>query len=125
MKLNELVCPSCGLKCLVDTAYTACDACGAHFTAAQSRSRDVPAPYPTPGTITWPQITWPGPLRPPYTVGDPPPGTQPLIGDPIPGTQPIWIAPYGPPGTPYGPTVICEAQVEATIKADTGYVVQN
>ena len=90
MKLNELVCPACGLKCLVDTSYTSCDACGAHFTAAQSRSRDNPAPYPVPGTITWPTI-------------------QPM--QPLPHlerTGPIWIAPFGDPGSPYGPTVICE-----------------
>lgn len=56
MKLNELICPGCGLKCLVDSAYTSCDGCGAHYTAAQSRSRDNPAPYPTPNVITTPII---------------------------------------------------------------------
>lgn len=103
MKLNELVCPACGLKCMVEASFTVCDACGAHFTAAQSRSRDNPEPYPAPNTITWPTITPPTTWPAPY-IGDPPPGQQPYIGDPY----PIWIAPYGPPGTPYGPTVICE-----------------
>lgn len=111
MKLNELVCPSCGLKCMTDCAYTTCDGCGAHFTAAQSRSRDNPAPYPAPGTITWPTIL---------------PNTQPYIGDPPIGIQPIWIAPYGPPGTPYGPTVICEGGTgQVTSQASSSLQVTN
>lgn len=125
MKLNELVCPACGLKCMVEASFTVCDACGAHFTAAQSRSRDVPDPYPAPNTITWPGITiTPSPIRPPYTIGDPPPGTQPYIGDPPPGVEPIWIAPHGPPGTPYGPTVICEGGTVQTTD-HTDYQVWN
>lgn len=57
MKFNELVCPSCGLKCLVDAAYTTCDGCQTYFSAAQSRSRDNPAPLGQSVTITWPGIT--------------------------------------------------------------------
>jgi hypothetical protein len=58
MKLNELVCPGCGLKCLVDAAYTTCASCNTYFTAAQSRSVDSPAPLGPQITIS-PQITAP------------------------------------------------------------------
>ena len=49
MKLNDLTCPSCGLRCLADTAYTTCDACHRNFTAAESQGVQVPNP---PGSIT-------------------------------------------------------------------------
>lgn len=61
MKLNELVCPSCGLKCLVDTAYTTCASCNTFFYACQSRSVDNPTPPTQPGYL---KITWP-PIQPP------------------------------------------------------------
>jgi len=69
MKLNELVCPTCGLKCLTDDAYTTCASCGLCFNACQSRSVDCPTPVLQPGQITTPQpiqITpWPvAPLTP-------------------------------------------------------------
>jgi len=51
MKLNELVCPCCGLKCMTDAAYTTCASCNNFFYASQSRSVDQPAPMIT---ITWP-----------------------------------------------------------------------
>lgn len=61
MKLNELVCPACGLKCLVDAACTTCDGCNTYFTAPQSRSRDLPEPLPGPGflRVVLPQVTLP------------------------------------------------------------------
>jgi hypothetical protein len=65
MKLNELICPSCGLKCLVDASYTTCDGCQTYFSAAQSRSRDNPAPLGAQITVN-PYITAPliQPLQP-------------------------------------------------------------
>lgn len=84
MKLNELVCPSCGLKCLVDAAYTNCDGCGTHFTAAQSRSRDNPAPLGIQITID-PNVTAPiiHPTVTPWVV----PPNYPTTGTAITGTQ--------------------------------------
>ena len=85
MKLNELVCPSCGLKCMTDASYTTCASCQTTFSANQSRSVDNPVPLGQPGSvITWPTIIGPtlvGPTTIPQpnhpttwvTVGDPPP----------------------------------------------------
>lgn len=79
MKLNELVCPSCGLKCMTDASYTTCASCNTFFYANQSRSVDSPAPLVAPlGGITiapWPSqqivpyITWVGTVPPPTTTG--------------------------------------------------------
>jgi hypothetical protein len=71
MKLNELVCPSCGLKCMVSASYTTCASCNTFFYANQSRSVDQPTAL-TPGvTITWPTIVptpnWP--WASPFTSG--------------------------------------------------------
>ncbi len=35
-KVNELVCPNCGLRCFTPYAYTRCDGCGTVFYASQS-----------------------------------------------------------------------------------------
>ena len=79
MKLNELVCPTCGLKCLTDETYTTCASCNTYYYASQSRSVDNPTPIqqqpiqitPWPVTplvpqppITWPYITWIGDVPP-------------------------------------------------------------
>jgi len=44
-KLNELICPTCGLKCYTSSAYTRCDGCQTVFYASESvhRLRDKPA----------------------------------------------------------------------------------
>jgi len=81
MKLNELVCPTCGLKCMTDAHYATCASCQTYFHASQSRSVDYPAPLtPTPNVIiTWPTVIGPTIVpQPDYpttwvTVGDPPP----------------------------------------------------
>ncbi len=84
MKLNELVCPTCGLKCLTDEVYTTCASCNTCYYASQSRSVDNPTPVqlapvqitpwpvaplnPQPlapqWPITWPYITWIGDVPP-------------------------------------------------------------
>ncbi len=68
MKLNELVCPSCGLRCMVDASFTTCASCNTFFAADQSRSVDNPRPLvPTldPNiTIIWPNVC--PPLSPSY-----------------------------------------------------------
>ena len=92
MKLNELVCPSCGLKCMTDAAETTCSSCNLHFTASQSR-REVPA-------VQWP--VWPWPYVAPIQY------------------QPIWIAPYGEPGTPRGPWVTCETTIDDCVSSIDG-----
>jgi len=87
MKLNELVCPSCGLKCMVDAAFTTCDGCNTYFHASQSRSRDNPVPLAQPQphvTITWP----------PFRI-DPNIQIQPVITP--------WITPNDPGVT--GPSI--------------------
>jgi len=74
MKLNELVCPTCGLKCLTDIAYTTCASCGLAFNANQSRSVDFPSPIQQPNQIIPPiQITpWPvAPLQPQPPIVNP------------------------------------------------------
>jgi len=38
-KMNELICPTCGLKCYTSSAYTQCDGCQAVFYASQSAAR--------------------------------------------------------------------------------------
>jgi hypothetical protein len=45
MKLNELVCPRCGQKCWVNSAYTTCDRCQTFFYASQQIT-----PWPLPQT---------------------------------------------------------------------------
>ena len=69
MKLNELVCPTCGLKCLTDTSCVTCDSCQTYFHANQSRSVDCPVPVLQPIQIT-PGITpiqiIPQPVQYPY-----------------------------------------------------------
>lgn len=68
MKLNELVCPACGLKCITDDVQTTCDSCQTQFTAAQSRRQPALSPYPVivpqpfPGYPIYPTpyITWIG-----------------------------------------------------------------
>jgi len=98
MKLNELVCPTCGLKCMTDASHTTCDSCMTFFYASQSRSVDCPQPLNPGITITWPQIV---------------PTPQPIIE-----ATPIWIAPFGPPGSLYGPTVTCETTLGGTSEID-------
>lgn len=76
MKLNELVCPSCGLKCMTDATYTTCDSCNTLFYANQSRSIDNPAPL-APNVVIWPQPYVYPTTAPVWTttrivVGDPP-----------------------------------------------------
>jgi hypothetical protein len=75
MKLNELVCPTCGLKCMTDAAYTTCASCQTTFYAAQSRSVDNPAPL-SGQIVVWPTIaphphvpyvTWVGTVPEPIT----------------------------------------------------------
>lgn len=95
MKLNELVCPNCGLRCFTDASYTTCASCNTHFYAAQSRSVDCPQPFPY------------------ITIGPLPINPQPVISP-----QPIWVAPFGPPGSPYGPTVICETSIGGSLVID-------
>jgi hypothetical protein len=94
MKLNELVCPICGLKCMTDASYTTCASCNTTFYAHQSRSVDCPVPVGPSITInpfiTAPVIS-PDPIQPPVDI-------TPF---------PIWVAPFGPPGSLYGPTVTC------------------
>jgi len=105
MKLNELVCPTCGLKCMTDASYTTCASCNTLFYACQSRSVDCPQPLNPGVTITTPG--WP---------------VAPLYPQPLPSIEvtPIWIAPFGPPGSPYGPTTICEVSTGGmtTIQSD-------
>jgi len=96
MKLNELVCPTCGLKCLTDAAWTTCASCNTLFYANQSRSVDSPLPL-APKIVINPGVT--GPLISPQ------PSETPIDITPT----PIWIVPYGPPGTPYGPSGSCVA----------------
>lgn len=97
MKLNELVCPSCGLKCMVDTSYTTCASCNTFFYACQSRSVDQPMQIVPPGTtIVWPQTI------PPYTA---PPYTEPNLG------QPIWMVPIDGLPPPWGPSITCGSVV--------------
>jgi hypothetical protein len=79
MKLNELICPTCGLKCMTDASYTTCASCNTLFYANQSRSVDSPAPLIPEGIITsWPwtqpqpvtpYITWVGTVPEPTTGG--------------------------------------------------------
>ena len=79
MKLNELVCPNCGLKCLTDADYTTCASCQYLFYACQSRS--VKMPPSLTGAIVI------GPITPP------PP--MPWIGTPWPGTGSITVSTGG------------------------------
>lgn len=79
MKLNELVCPSCGLKCMTDASYTTCASCQTTFNANQSRSVDYPVPLTPPlGGVSWPwiqpppvtpYITWVGTMPSPAAGG--------------------------------------------------------
>jgi hypothetical protein len=75
VKLNELICPTCGLKCMTDAAYTTCDSCQTTFYASQSRSVQH---WPM-ITITWPTSPYAYPTTVPsqplqwVTVGDVPP----------------------------------------------------
>jgi len=41
MKINHMVCPTCGHDFYVDAAYATCDACQTHFYASQSRTRNA------------------------------------------------------------------------------------
>ncbi|MGD9728539.1 MAG: hypothetical protein AB7L09_00790 [Nitrospira sp.] len=108
MKLNELICPKCGLKCLTSSSYVTCDSCQTHFTASQSRSVDNPVPLQPPyqvgpiqiGPIVQDPVTYPWPYLPPsWPYGDRT-GTKIEI-------KPIWIAPIPGAAPPYGPTVVC------------------
>lgn len=96
MKLNELVCPSCGLKCMVSASYTTCASCNTFFYACQSRSVDSPMPLAQPniGTIIYPTTI------PPYTA---PPYGEPNLG------QPIWMVPIDGLPPPWGPSITCGA----------------
>lgn len=76
MKLNELVCPTCGLKCLTDCAYTTCASCSTLFYASQSRSVDYPQPLSPWVTIIEPQLV---------------PLPQPNIQ-----VTPVWVHPPNP-----------------------------
>jgi len=44
MKLNELVCPNCGLKCLTKSYYATCAGCRNFFYASQSATCNPPPP---------------------------------------------------------------------------------
>ena len=37
MKLNELICPKCGMKMLTNCSYATCDACNTFFYASQMK----------------------------------------------------------------------------------------
>lgn len=94
MKLNELVCPSCGLKCLVDASYTTCASCNTFFYASQSRSVDSPAPLnPMIGIGT-------GTIKI-VPCAQPVPPNDPLLG------QPIWMVPIDGLPPPWGPSITC------------------
>jgi hypothetical protein len=75
MKLNELVCPTCDLKCMTDASYTTCASCQTFFYACQSKTVNLPKQNPN-VTIIWPTII-PQPDFPTVWVetGDPPPYT--------------------------------------------------
>lgn len=79
MKLNELVCPACGLRCFVDTPHTTCASCLTFFHASQSRSVDSPAPLPASPSI--PPII-PTVMRPPNIVPNNPSVTGPGLIEP-------------------------------------------
>ena len=65
MKLNELVCPNCGLKCLTDADYTTCASCQYLFYACQSRSVHLPTgtivigPVVVQPPMPWCDTQWP------------------------------------------------------------------
>ncbi len=63
MKLNDLTCPTCNLRCLVEGSDTTCDGCGNHFTAEQSVGVKAPLPTECPfkasEPIVWPSTTTP------------------------------------------------------------------
>lgn len=42
MKLNHMICPTCGHDFYTECAYATCDACHTHFYASQSRTSNVP-----------------------------------------------------------------------------------
>lgn len=71
MKLNELVCPTCGLKCLTEASYTTCDSCQTFFYASQSAGVKLPVKV---------DIVWPGG---PFVQETP---VQPLVNQPWTGT---------------------------------------
>lgn len=53
MKLNRMICPTCGHESLTDCAYTRCDSCGVTFYANQS-GRPV---FPMQTTVTMARVT--------------------------------------------------------------------
>lgn len=81
MKINELICPTCQLRCFTDKAYTTCDACGTNYYASQSARLPSVLPQPIPTTNPW---------------------TVPTTG------YPIWVVPIPGAPAPYGPTWTCE-----------------
>lgn len=92
MKLNELVCPTCGLKCMTDASYTTCASCQTMFYASQSRSVDNPLPV---------QQVWIQKVQIQEVQIAPPPYTPHVI----------WIVPTGPLGSPNGPVTTCGGTV--------------
>ena len=73
MKLNELVCPHCGLKCLTECVYTTCASCQYFFYASESRSVKLPPSNDLTGTI----VIGPMQVQPlmPWVVTPYPPGS--------------------------------------------------
>lgn len=42
MRLNEMICPTCGHRCFTNCAYVTCDACGTFYYASQSAGCKLP-----------------------------------------------------------------------------------
>lgn len=105
MKLNELVCPSCGLKCMVSASYTTCASCNTFFYANQSRSVDNPLPMPAAVRIIWPQL---------------PPPVSPWRS-----ADPIWVVPIDGAPPPWGPNITFGIGGTVTTTDSTQYQVMN
>lgn len=52
-KINEMICPRCGLRCFTPDAYVTCDGCQTMFYAGESAKSF----YQGPTTPTAPKIT--------------------------------------------------------------------
>jgi hypothetical protein len=51
MKLNRMICPTCGHEAWTDAAYISCDSCQSVFYASQSAERRPPfSPFVTLGS---------------------------------------------------------------------------
>ena len=106
MKLNELVCPTCGLKCMTDASYTTCASCQTMFYASQSRSVDNPLPV---------QQVWVQQVQIQGIQIETPPYTPHVI----------WVVPTGAPGSPNGPVIACGGTVSVSSPDPSGLRVIN